>query len=152
MKLNKKIVFLVMFCFFTGITQGVAMVEPNQYKEKEVKIKTNHFHEKQLLEQKQTLPEEQKVLTFTRKQTEFYNDVKNVVFLSQDKENNTVIAKSTQMKLFSNNEQSYSKRMEAEKTNSIWDVSLILIVLITLAVLCMFVFIIPRLAKSESTS
>ena len=49
-----------------GEAEEEPIVEPNEYQEKDIDIQTEYFHEEELLEQKQKLPEEQKDLTFER--------------------------------------------------------------------------------------
>lgn len=52
-----------------------AIVEPNQYNEKDIGLQTEYFHEESLLEKKRSLPEEQKALTFEPEKYNFYETV-----------------------------------------------------------------------------
>ena len=68
MKWNK-LLFLVLFILLfgkplAGLAEEEPRVEPNEYQEKNIDIQTDYFHDEELLNQKEKIPEEQKRLTF----------------------------------------------------------------------------------------
>lgn len=152
MKLRNKY-FCLLFVFFLFIDLPVnAMVEPNKYKEKDVKIQADDFQDQTKTEKKRSLSEEQRSLSFEGETNKFYDEVNAIVFQSSEKENNTIIAKAQQVDLFSDKEKTYTSSqgtIQQNQTNSIFDFQLILIVLIALTVMAMFIFLIPKLKNIE---
>ncbi|AOH53067.1 type VII secretion protein EssA [Peribacillus muralis] len=150
MKRNKY-VFAILFILFLSLNPHVhaedPMVEPNEYQEKDIDIQTEYFHEEGLLEQKKTLPEEQKALTFERGKYDVIDSVTDSLFLSPVTENNNTIAsKAEQLGLF----EEVGKRMTSEEEAELplhFDLTILLGIILVLAVVCLFFIIIPKMGK-----
>ncbi|QPA30600.1 type VII secretion protein EssA [Thermaerobacillus caldiproteolyticus] len=126
---------LVMFFFLFFCSVLVAMgvtvyaktdewpeIEPNQYQRQDIKLRTDYLHEESLLDEKGDLPEVQTSLTFQRPTSSFFKQTKAQLFLSGEKETNTIAAKAEKLRLFSYNPtQSVPSRQqwdETERTSS----------------------------------
>jgi type VII secretion protein EssA len=97
-------------------------IEPNQYQRQDIELRTDYIYEESLLDEKRDLPEVQTSLTFQRPTSSFFEQTKAKLFLSGEKETNTIAAKAEKLGLFSSvEEQSVPSRQpmdEAERTSS----------------------------------
>jgi type VII secretion protein EssA len=97
-------------------------IEPNQYQRQDIELRTDYLHEESLLDEKGDLPEVQTSLTFQRPTSSFFERTKAKLFLSGEKETNTITAKAEKLGLFSSvEEQSVPSRQlsdETEQTSS----------------------------------
>jgi type VII secretion protein EssA len=97
-------------------------IEPNQYQRQNIELRTDYLHEESLLNEKRDLPEVQTSLTFQRPTSSFFEQTKAQLFLSGEKETNTIAAKAEKLGLFSSvEEQTVPSRQpldEAEQTSS----------------------------------
>jgi type VII secretion protein EssA len=96
-------------------------IEPNQYQRQDIELRTDYLHEESLLDEKRDLPEVQTSLTFQRPSSSFFEQTKAQLFLSGEKETNTIAAKAEKLRLFSDTPtQSVSSHQpldEAEQTS-----------------------------------
>jgi type VII secretion protein EssA len=76
-------------------------IEPNQYQRQDIELRTDYLHEESLLDEKRDLPEVQTSLTFQRPTSSFFEQTKAQLFLSGEKETNTVAAQAEKLRLFS---------------------------------------------------
>lgn len=150
MKRNKYVWYILFILFFIDHPHGHAeepMVEPNEYQEKDIDIQTEYFHEEGLLEQKQRLPEEQKDLSFERGKYDAVDSVTDSLFLSPVTENNNTIAsKAEQLGLFKEAGKRMTSEEEAEPSLH-FDLTILLVIILALAVVCLFFIIIPKMGK-----
>jgi type VII secretion protein EssA len=76
-------------------------IEPNQYQRQDIELRTDYIHEESLLDEKRDLPEVQTSLTFQRPTSSFFEQTKARLFLSGEKDTNTIAAKAEKLRLFS---------------------------------------------------
>jgi type VII secretion protein EssA len=97
-------------------------IEPNQYNRQEIELRTDYIHEESLLDEKRDLPEVQTSLTFQRPTSSFFEQTKAQLFLSGEKETNTITAKAKKLGLFSSDDKqivpSRQPLDETERTSS----------------------------------
>jgi type VII secretion protein EssA len=128
---GRLVMFFFLFLCSVLAAMGVAVyaetdewpeIEPNQYQRQDIELRTDYIHEESLLDEKGDLPEVQTSLTFQRPTSSFFEQTKAKLFLSGEKETNTITAKAEKLGLFSSvEEQSVPSRQpmdEAERTSS----------------------------------
>ncbi|GAJ40636.1 type VII secretion protein EssA [Saccharococcus caldoxylosilyticus] len=97
-------------------------IEPNQYQRQDIELRMDYIHEESLLDEKRDLPEVQTSLTFQRPTSSFFEQTKAQLFLSGEKETNTIAVKAEKLGLFSAVEEqtvpSHRPLDEAEQTSS----------------------------------
>ena len=128
-------------------------IEPNQYKEKDVKIKTDVFHDGNIQETRKALPELQKELTFNGPYKNRHKELKEGLFLQEKIENNSIISKTSQLGMFADGEEKHRRQTQGTGTQAssdIWNFQLVLFMLITFIVLAMFLLLIPKIAGVQS--
>ncbi|PLT31473.1 type VII secretion protein EssA [Peribacillus deserti] len=126
-------------------------VEPNTYKEKEIDLQTEYFHEDSLLKEKEQLSEEQKMLTFKRQEQEFFEQIKEGLFINAESKTTTVSANASELNLFSR--ESFSSPSDViasdrgeERESSF--LPLVLGLILTLCILYMFLILVPKMTKA----
>ncbi|MYL60342.1 type VII secretion protein EssA [Virgibacillus halodenitrificans] len=124
-----------------------APVEPNIYEKKEINIKPNS---REQIEQREELPEEQKQLSFEKKDKTESNLIKEKLFASSVKETNTITSKSNQLGLFSQKEKQMKLDGDEENVESSTNVMMLLIIAVVLIIGIMFFVLLPKLKHSES--
>ncbi|MBX9976542.1 type VII secretion protein EssA [Cytobacillus firmus] len=155
MKLNKylKVLALIPAIWLiagqsAGATPDFNNLTPNTYEKKEFKENTDYLHEKSLYENKKEIPEEQKDLTFTKKNLDPLKEVKEKLFDGGKTTNNTITAKAEQLQLFSDSKQESFLKAEdqtpAEQDNKLM---ILYIILLVIAIGVIMGFLIPRMAK-----
>ena len=123
----------------TGVKSGYADVEPNQYKEKEVRINTDYFHDEALLERKESLPDEVKELTFLNDELSVSELAKEMIFQSTVHEQTVIETKAKQFALFSA-EVAYGETSDyAVKERSVGVIQFVLIIVAAVCIVCIFV-------------
>ncbi|MBA2875700.1 type VII secretion protein EssA [Thermaerobacillus caldiproteolyticus] len=128
---GRLVMFFFLFLCSVLATMGVTVyaesdewpeIEPNQYQRQDIELRTDYLHEESLLDEKGDLPETQTSLTFQGPASSFFEQTKAQLFLSEEKETNTIAAKAEKLGLFSFvEEQSIPSRQpmdEAERTSS----------------------------------
>ena len=127
---------------------------PNSYEENEFEDNKEYLHEQSLFENKEPIPEEQKELTFTKKNDDPIKQISEQLFAGDSKMNHPVTVKAEQLGLFSNFEkgslyqEDYSKK--PMKQNS--QLMILYIGLVILAMVVMLVFLIPKMAQGKQTT
>ncbi|MGE7604655.1 type VII secretion protein EssA [Peribacillus sp. NPDC097675] len=152
MKWSKQILLLLfiilLFQPVHGLAQEDPIEEPNVYQEKDINIQTEYFHDEELLKQKQKIPEEVKGLTFERGKYDVIDSIEDSLFLSPVTEDNNIIAsKAEEMGLFSSEAPIRKRSLEEERSFLKFDLSILLGIVLGIAVLCLFVVLIPRMGK-----
>ena len=151
---RKIFLFAVLFSGLLSAAQPVSgNVEPNQYQEKNVKIKTDVFHDGNISETKKELPELQEELTFSGTYRNRHNELKEGLFLERKIENNSIISKTSQLGMFSDGEEKHRQKAQGAGTqgpSDIWNFKLVLFILITFVLLAMFLLLIPKIAGVQS--
>ena len=152
MKRSKQILLVFFILLFIQPVHGLAeeepIVKPNVYQEKDINIQTEYFHDEELLKQKEKIPEELKGLTFERGKYEIIDSIEDSLFLSPVTEDNNIIAsKAEEMGLFSSEVPIRKRNIEEEKSFLNFDLSVLLGVVLGIAVVCLFVVLIPKMSK-----
>ena len=151
---RKIFLFAVLFSGLLLAAQPVSgNVEPNQYQEKNVKIKTDVFHDGNISETKKELPELQEELTFSGTYRNRHNELKEGLFLEKKLENNSIISKTSQLGMFTDGEEKHRQKAQGTGTQGqpdIWNFKLVLFMLITFVLLAMFLLLIPKIAGVQS--
>ncbi|MFJ7640466.1 type VII secretion protein EssA [Peribacillus sp. NPDC097264] len=152
MKRSKQVILVFFFILFSQPIDGQAeeepIVEPNVYQEKDINIQTEYFHDEVLLKQKEKIPEEVKGLTFERGKYDVIDSIEESLFLSPMTEDNNIIAsKAEEMGLFSSEVPIRKRDREEENSFLNFDLSLLLAIVLGVAVVCLFVILIPRMGK-----
>ena len=153
--MKRKIIFFALLLSGLFMAPGPVFgnVEPNQYKEKDVKIKTDVFHDGNIQETRKELPELQDELTFTGTYKNRHNEMKEGLFLQRKIENNSIISKTSQLGLFAEGEGKHRQQTQgagAQAPSDIWNFQLVLFILITFILLAMFFLLIPKIAGMQS--
>ncbi|PLT31937.1 type VII secretion protein EssA [Bacillus sp. V5-8f] len=134
-----------------GSAEEKSTVKPNQYKEKEIDLQTDYFHEESLLEKKQSLPEEQKSLTFIKGENLFFESARHGLFQSSSADNNTIKAKAEQLELFSSQSKMLSSSNKTEEDNGfILNLTIVLGIIAVIAAVCLFLFLVPQMGKGDT--
>ncbi|MGN1402253.1 MAG: type VII secretion protein EssA [Bacillus sp. (in: firmicutes)] len=151
--MKRKLFFLIclVLLLFSGNMAVTAALEPNQYEKKDIKLNTKNLQDNQSVnENKKPLPELQKNLTFDGKTRVRHDGLKDQLFTADEEQNNTIIAKTTKLGMFTSTERNYTSWDDGyQSSSSIWNFQMILIILITVTVLLLFLFVLPKLAKSN---
>ncbi len=148
------LVFLMIFDKTAGATPNFHQLMPNSYEENEFEDNKEYLHEQSLFENKEPIPEEQKELTFTKKNDDPIKQISEQLFAGDSKMNHPVTVKAEQLGLFSNFEkgslyqEDYSKK--PMKQNS--QLMILYIGLVILAMVVMLVFLIPKMAQGKQTT
>ncbi|RFU63100.1 type VII secretion protein EssA [Peribacillus glennii] len=133
-----------------GSAEQEPIVEPNQYKEKDIELQTEYFHEESLLEKKRSLPEEQKSLTFMKVEDPYYENARQELFQSSAADNNTIKAKAEQLELFSSEGRMSFGTDKTEKDDGFnFNLTVLLGILAVLAVICLFLILVPKMSKGD---
>ncbi|MGM9925161.1 MAG: type VII secretion protein EssA [Bacillus sp. (in: firmicutes)] len=128
-----------------GVKSAYANVEPNQYKEKEVKINTDYFHDESLLERKESLPDEWKDLSFSNEQSSTSELAADIVFHSAINQQTVIETKVEQLQLFFADSTYEKKKDYSEKERSVGTIQFILIVAVAFCVICMLVLVTAKM-------
>lgn len=152
MKRSKQVILVMFIILFSQPLHGRAeeepIVEPNEYQEKEINIQTEYFHDEELLKQKEKIPEELKGLTFERGKYDVIDSIEDSLFLSPVTEDNNIIAsKAEELELFSSEVPIRKRNLEEEESFLTFDLSLLLGIILGIAVLCLFLILIPKMGK-----
>jgi type VII secretion protein EssA len=79
-------------------------LNPNEYKDKQFKDNTEYLHNDPLLEKRENLPEEQKLLDFLPKDYDAEEEMKKQLFQEGFEKHKTTAYESTKLLLFTNSE------------------------------------------------
>ncbi|WP_026693090.1 type VII secretion protein EssA [Peribacillus kribbensis] len=135
----------------TGDAQEHADVKPNTYKDKNIKLNTDYFHEDSLLKEKAVLPDEQKMLTFKKKKNTLISNVERKLFISSEHQTTAAGVKAEQLNLFTdpnlNSAPIYKDPSSSDKEENKLYLPLIFGVLLIMIILFMFLVLVPRISK-----
>ncbi|WP_179151941.1 type VII secretion protein EssA [Oceanobacillus senegalensis] len=123
-------------------------VEPNIYEENRIELNRNFQEE---VSEKQPLPEEQKNLTFEKKNKSPSDQLEEKLFLSTKEETNTIATKAEQLQLFSHEEKQVERMTENNQSSSDFSgVMIMLFAIVLIVIAAMFFLIIPRLKQTHN--
>jgi type VII secretion protein EssA len=157
--INSLILLLVIISLTSGVTvkaeteSNLEELDPNIYEEKELKENTDYLHEESLYEKRNSIPEEQKDLTFEKPSRDEKDDLQEQLFTNYTKEKNTIKSKAEQMDLFSGNAEPSMSISETENKDNSQNSGLMMtyILLIAIGVILMIGFLIPKMTQSKKT-
>ncbi len=102
-------ILLAVVFLWMALEQGFAFaspsleeLNPNEYKGKQFKDNTEYLHNDPLLEKRENLPEEQKLLDFLPKDYDANEEMKKQLFQEGFEEHKTTAYESTKLLLFTN--------------------------------------------------
>ncbi len=94
-------------------------LNPNEYKDQQFKDNTEYLHNDPLLERRENLPEEQKLLDFLPKDYDADEEMKKQLFQEGFEEHKTTAYESTKLLLFTNSDKEV--KMQEDRGESIAD-------------------------------
>ena len=94
-------------------------LNPNEYKDQQFKDNTEYLHNDPLLERRENLPEEQKLLDFLPKDYDADEEIKKRLFQEDFEEHKTTAYESTKLLLFTNSDKEV--KTQEERGESIAD-------------------------------
>ena len=151
-----KILFLLpaIFMIFdkaAGATPNFNQLVPNSYEENEFEDNKEYLHEQSLFENKEQIPEEQKELTFTKKNDDPVKRISEQLFAGDSKMNHPVTVKAEQLGLFSNLEKEslYQKDYSEKPMKQNNQLMILYIGLVIIGMVIMLVFLIPKMAQGK---
>ncbi|MGM9949890.1 MAG: type VII secretion protein EssA [Lysinibacillus sp.] len=148
------ILFIIMFLWMASDTDSAFAsptledLNPNEYKDRQFKDNTEYLHNDPLLEKRENLPEEQKLLDFLPKDYDANEAMQNQLFQEGFEEHKTTAYESTKLLLFTNSEKKV-KTQEGE-TESIADTAAIRTFYIGILLgllLLTFLILVPRFIR-----
>ena len=123
-------------------------LDPNEYKDKQFKDNTEYLHNDPLLERRENLPEEQKILDFLPKDYDANEEMKKQLFQEGFEEHKTTAYESTKLLLFTNSEKEV--KMQDGGTENIADttgIKTFYIGILLGLLLLMFLILLPRFIR-----
>jgi type VII secretion protein EssA len=163
MKRNTIISLTTLLLVIISLTSGVTVkaetesnleeLDPNIYEEKELKENTDYLHEESLYEKRNSIPEEQKDLTFEKPSRDEKDDLQEQLFTNYTKEKNTIKSKAEQMDLFSGTAEPSMSMSETENKDTSQNSGLMMtyILLIAIGVILMIGLLIPKMTQGKKT-
>ena len=150
MKRNTVIMLVSLTCISLWTVPVHAFVEPNTYKDNEVKLDENIVHdEKGAAEPKKALPEEQKNLKFHMEKKDAYGMLQQEMFQDSQLANNSITAKAKQAGIFQAEENTFAAHTEERKDAGFWNFRIILMIVGVLVGAALFAVLIPKMSKME---
>lgn len=129
----------------------IESLEPNSYEKKDFKENTNFLRENNLNERRESVPEEQKLLTFKELEKKAEEDFLGTLFMTGEKKSTTIQATSQELKLFTEEDNSRYQAVvptdSSSKTNSI---TILLYGFLAIALILLLAIILPRMAKGKA--
>ncbi|WP_243290995.1 type VII secretion protein EssA [Bacillus sp. FJAT-47783] len=129
-------------------------LEPNVYEKDKTNRNTEYLHDEALYKQKQSIPEEQKILTFEKDTKNPIEEIKNQLFQDSDIENNTVVAKAEKLGLFSDVglEMKGTPETQTEEKEGVSTLFILYVTAIVVGIGLLFLLLIPAIQKQKSQS
>ena len=123
-----------------------------RYEENEFEDNKEYLHEQSLFENKEQIPEEQKELTFTKKNDDPVKRISEQLFAGDSKMNHPVTVKAEQLGLFSNSEKGslYHEDYSEKPMKQNNQLMILYIGLVIIGMVIMLVFLIPKMAQGVS--
>ena len=123
-------------------------LNPNEYKNQQFKDNTEYLHNEPLLERRENLPEEQKLLDFLPKDYDADEEMKKQLFQEGFEEHKTTAYESTKLLLFTNSDKEV--KTQEERGESIADtkgIKTFYIGILLGLLLLMFLILVPRFIR-----
>ncbi|HLS66109.1 MAG TPA: type VII secretion protein EssA [Pseudogracilibacillus sp.] len=141
---------IICMFLFGGIGKSYAaekneFVDPNVYEEKEISI---YKHYERIDDVTRELHEDLRELTFERQRGNDRDTLQNDLFLTTSSEKNTILAKATNLNLFSEQYSVVEKNDNSEDRGTFNRLNILLITIFVLTIV-MLIALIPKLNKTE---
>lgn len=163
MKLMKPKValFLIVLCVLIALLplngtvasadSDIESLEPNSYEKRDFKENTNFLRENNLNERRESVPEEQKLLTFKEREKKAEDDFIGALFMTGEKKSTTIQATSQELKLFTEEDNSkYQAVVASETSNKSNSITILLYGFLAIALILLLAIILPRMAKGKA--
>lgn len=152
------LVAVFMICALLPLNTGVIFadsdiesLEPNSYQKRDFRENTNFLRENNLNERRESVPEEQKLITFEQREKKEEDDFFGSLFTTEEVKTTTIQANAEDLKLFSEEENSRYQAVVAteniKKSNSI---TILLYGFLAIAIILLMVLILPKMAKGKT--
>ncbi|TYS70862.1 type VII secretion protein EssA [Sutcliffiella horikoshii] len=129
----------------------IESLEPNSYEKKDFKENTDFLRENNLNERRESVPEEQKLLTFEKRENKAEEDFVGTLFMTGEKKSTTIQATSQELKLFTKEDNSrYQTAVASESSSKTNSVTILLYGFLAIALILLLVIILPRMAKGKA--
>lgn len=128
-------------------------LNPNEYKGKQFKDNTEYLHNDSLLEKRENLSEEQKLLDFLPKDYDANEEMKKKLFHEGFEEHKTTAYESTKLMLFTNSEkQVKTEDGETSRMKDTTGIKTFYISILLVLLLLTFLILLPRFIRSTKES
>lgn len=134
----------------TSADTDIESLEPNSYEKEDFKENTNFLRENNLNERKESIPEEQKLLTFKKRDKKAEEDFIGTLFMTGEKKSTTIQATSQELKLFTEEDNSrYQAVVASENSSKTNSITILLYGFLAIALILLLAIILPRMAKGK---
>lgn len=129
----------------------IESLKPNSYQKRDFRENTNFLRENNLNERRESVPEEQKLLTFKQREKKAEEDFIGSLFTTDEEKSTTIQATSAEFKLFTQQDTSrYQAVVAAESSSKTNSIIILLYGFLAIAVILLLALILPRMAKGKS--
>ena len=158
MKLNRRMMLALLLLMSLFINANVTeaatpdfeTLTPNEYERKEFKENTEYLHEKALYENKQSIPEQQKELTFELPTSNSNEEILNQLFVGEINAQHTIAEKAEQMNLFSDKKPEDLRLKDKSEHSPNRQIQLMIIIgLLAIGLMVMLVLLIPKMVQGN---
>ncbi len=152
------LVAVFIFCALLPLNTGVIFadsdiesLEPNSYQKRDFRENTNFLRENNLNERRESVPEEQKLITFKQREKKEEDDFFGSLFTTEEVKSTTIQANAEDLKLFSEQETiRYQAVVATENQSKMNSITILLFGFLAIAVIVLIVLILPRMAKGKA--
>lgn len=145
------IIFVSLITFNVTVKHAESDIEsltPNSYQKRDFRENTNFLRENNLNEHRESLPEEQKLLTFKQREKKAEEDFIGSLFTTDEEKSTTIQVTSLELKLFTQQDTSrYQAVVTTESPSKTNSIIILLYGFLAIAVILLLVLILPRMAK-----
>ncbi|NMH73171.1 type VII secretion protein EssA [Bacillus sp. RO2] len=135
----------------TMAESDIESLEPNSYEKKDFKENTDFLRENNLNERRESVPEEQKLLTFKKRKKKEEEDFVGTLFMTGEKKSTTIQATSQEWKLFTQEDNSrYQTAVASDSSSKTNSITILLYGFLAIALILMLAIILPRMAKGKA--
>ncbi|WP_404461965.1 type VII secretion protein EssA [Sutcliffiella horikoshii] len=135
----------------TSADSDIESLEPNSYEKRDFKENTNFLRENNLNERRESVPEEQKLLTFKEREKKAEEDFIGTLFMTGEKKATTIQATSQELKLFTEQDNSrYQAVVASESSSKTNSITILLYGFLAIALILLLAIILPRMAKGKA--
>lgn len=154
-------IFLIAICVLIALLplngtvasadSDIESLEPNSYEKRDFKENTNFLRENILNERRESVPEEQKLLTFKEREKKAEEDFIGTLFMTGEKKSTTIQATSQELKLFTEQDNArYQAVVASESSSKTNSITILLYGFLAIALILLLAIILPRMAKGKA--